>query len=220
MKLVIFDVDGTLSDSQNHIVASMTEGFQRAGLPVPSRTRMLSVVGLSLDEGLHDLLPGVPKDRRDLIAQTYRDSYRARRTDLEPPLYDGAAELLDRLAAREDMVLGIATGKSRRGLDALCAHHGIGGYFMTRQVADDHPSKPNPSMVLQALADAGVAAGQAVMVGDTTFDIQMGQSAGVATIGVSWGYHPVEALRRAGADRIVEDFNALDRAISDLLERA
>ena len=218
MKLVIFDVDGTLSDSQNHIVAAMTQGIEAAGLPLPSRSEMLSVVGLSLDEGMAQLLPDAPLSQRDMVVQGYRDAYRARRMLAVPPLYPGAAETLDRLAGREDMLLGIATGKSRRGLDALCEHHGIGGYFFTRQVADDHPSKPHPAMVEAALADAGVAARDAVMIGDTTYDIEMGRAAGVATVGVSWGYHPVEALRSAGADRLVDSFAALEAAVSELLE--
>lgn len=217
MKLVIFDVDGTLSDSQNHIVAAMTQGIEAAGLPLPSRSEMLSVVGLSLDEGMAQLLPDAPLSQRDMVVQGYRDAYRARRMLAVPPLYPGAAETLDRLAGREDMLLGIATGKSRRGLDALCEHHGIGGYFFTRQVADDHPSKPHPSMVLTALADAGADPAEAVMIGDTTYDIEMGRAAGVATIGVRWGYHPAADLVAAGADRLVGDFAALEAAVDELL---
>lgn len=216
MKLAIFDVDGTLSDSQHHIVAAMTEGFVHMGLSVPSRQEMLATVGLSLDEGMAQLLPHMEKSVRDELVAAYRGSYRAGRTVSVAPLYDGATGVLERMASREDVFLGIATGKSRRGLDALCAHHGIGGYFMTRQVADDHPSKPHPSMVLTALADMNVAPRDAVMIGDTTFDMEMGRAAGVTTIGVSWGYHPVDALRSVGADFIVDDFASLEKVVTDL----
>lgn len=220
MKLAIFDVDGTLSDSQAHIVASVTHGFETVGLTVPPRAAILSIVGLSLPEAMARLAPDATAAQRIAIVEGYKASYQIARLAQPAPLYDGAVAALDRLAGRSDMVLGIATGKSRRGLTALCDHHGIGGYFTTRQVSDDHPSKPHPAMVLAALDEAGVAPGDAVMIGDTTYDIDMGRAAGVATIGVSWGYHPVTDLRDAGADRIVTTFAALDVAITELLGEA
>jgi phosphoglycolate phosphatase len=112
----------------------------------------------------------------------------------------------------------VATGKSRRGLDALISHHGLDGMFVTRQVADDHPSKPDPEMVFAALSETGVDRRAAVMIGDTTYDIEMARAAGVAAIGVAWGYHPVSALEAAGASRIVTDFTALETAVLELLE--
>lgn len=219
MKLVIFDVDGTISDSQNHIVAAMEHGFAAIGFAPPAREAVLSTVGLSLPEGMARLLPEASEAERAAIVEGYKASFKTRRMVDPAPLYPGAAGLIDRLAGREDMLLGVATGKSRRGLDALCDFHGLGGYFCTRQVADDHPSKPHPSMVLAALSEAGVDARDAVMIGDTTFDIEMGRAAGVATIGVSWGYHPVAHLRAAGADRIVDSFDALEAGIEALFGR-
>ena len=217
MKLAIFDVDGTLSDSQAHIIASVTYGFTEVGLPVPERGRILSIVGLSLPEAMAQLAPEATAAQRAGVVEAYKASYNLQRLAQPAPLYPGAVETLDRLAGRADMLLGIATGKSRRGLDALCAHHGIGGYFCTRQVADDHPSKPHPAMIGAALREAGVEPGAAVMIGDTTYDIEMGRAAGVATIGVAWGYHPVADLRAAGAGVIVEDFAALERAVQEIL---
>jgi phosphoglycolate phosphatase len=131
------------------------------------------------------------------------------------PLYPGAADLLHRLAKRDDMLLAVATGKSRRGLRALIEHHGLEGIFISLQTADDHPSKPHPSMIAAALAEAGVGAGDAVMIGDTSYDIEMGRAAGVATIGVRWGYHPGAELEAAGAHRMVSDFDALEAALFD-----
>lgn len=217
MKLAIFDVDGTLSDSQAQIVASVTRGFTAVGLAVPDRRTILSIVGLSLPEAMARLAPEATAELRAEIIETYKSSYHLHRQRDPAPLYPGAVETLDRLAGQQDMILGIATGKSRRGLNALCDHHGIGGYFLTRQVADDHPSKPHPAMVEAALAEAGVPSARAVMIGDTTYDIEMGRAAGVATIGVSWGYHPVADLRDAGAVRIVDSFAALEAAIAELL---
>ncbi|MFT3688009.1 HAD-IA family hydrolase [Paenirhodobacter sp.] len=217
MKLAIFDVDGTISDSQAHIVASVAHGFTEVGLAVPARDAILSIVGLSLPEAMARLAPEASAEQRAAIVEGYKASYQLERLRQPAPLYPGAVEVIDRLAGRAEMLLGIATGKSRRGLDALCAHHGIGGYFITRQVSDNHPSKPHPAMVEAALAEAGVDARDAVMIGDTTYDIDMGRAAGVATIGVSWGYHPVSALRDAGAGTIVDTFDALERAVLEVL---
>jgi len=217
MKLVIFDVDGTLSDSQAHICAAMDQGFAAAGLPAPARSATLSIVGLSLPIAIARLAPEADAATQGAIVEGYKASYFAGRAANPAPLFAGAMDCLDRLSARDDLLLGVATGKSRRGLDALIAHHGLGRHFVTRQVADDHPSKPHPSMLFTALSEAGADAGDAVMIGDTTYDIEMGRAAGVATIGVSWGYHPVTELVEAGADRIVDDFLALETALDEVL---
>jgi phosphoglycolate phosphatase len=107
----------------------------------------------------------------------------------------------------------VATGKSDRGLERCLDHHGIKGLFVTLQTADRHPSKPHPSMVWQALADAGAEAADAVVIGDTVYDIHMGKAAGCRTIGVAWGYHPLDELSAAGADHLVETMEELMHAI-------
>ena len=134
-------------------------------------------------------------------------------------LYPGVRQALTTLAGQDDVLLGIATGKARRGLDHTCKAHDLDGYFVTRQTADFHPSKPHPSMLLAALAETGVEAAQAVMIGDTTYDIEMGRAAGFATLGVSWGYHTPDALRAAGADLMVDDFAALPAALDQIWGR-
>ncbi|SDE79303.1 HAD-IA family hydrolase [Rhodobacter capsulatus] len=215
MKLAIFDVDGTISDSQAHILAAMTEAFGTLGLPLPPRGDVLSIVGLSLPVAMAELAPATDAATQAALVAAYKSSYFTTRAAAPAPLYPGAKECLLRLAGREDLLLAIATGKSRRGVNALIAHHGLEGLFTSAQVADDHPSKPHPAMVLAALRVAGVEAKDAVMIGDTTFDIEMGRAAGVATIGVSWGYHPVSDLEQAGAGRIVESFSELERALQE-----
>lgn len=217
MRLVVFDVDGTLSDSQANICAAMERGFAAMGLAPPSRAETLSIVGLSLPLAVARLAPEADEATVAGIVEGYKSSYFAGRTASPAPLYPGARACLLRLAARDDLILGIATGKSRRGLDALITYHQLEGLFVTRQVADDHPSKPNPEMLRAALSEAGVGAAQAVMVGDTSFDIEMAGAAGVAGIGVSWGYHPVAQLQQAGARRIVDSFEALEVGIDELL---
>lgn len=218
--LAVFDVDGTLSDSQHHIHAAMAHTFAAQGLVAPDLAAVRQIVGLSLPSALARLAPGVEAGLLAALVEGYKQSYFVARSTEPAPLFAGAAEALQRLAARNDVLLGIATGKSRRGLDALLAHFDLAGLFATRQVADDHPSKPHPAMLLAALAETGVAAADAVMIGDTTFDIDMARAAGVAGIGVEWGYHAPGALAQAGAARLVADFAALEASLDELWVRA
>ncbi|SOB94795.1 HAD-IA family hydrolase [Rhodobacter maris] len=217
MKLALFDVDGTLSDSQAHILAAMTQAFAGEALPVPAKEKVLAIVGLSLPVAIAQLAPEHDARTQAALVEAYKQSYFTGRAASPAPLYPGARECCLRLAAREEMLLGMATGKSRRGVEALIAHHGLEGLFVTRQVADDNPSKPHPGMVLSALSEAGVEPRDAVMIGDTTYDIEMGRAAGVAVLGVSWGYHPVADLRAAGAPRIVDSFEELEMAVLEIL---
>lgn len=208
-RLVIFDVDGTLVDSQDLILAAMQAAFASEGLIAPPRPAVLAIVGLSLPEAIARLAPGQPQDRQERIVSAYKASFGPLRAERTAPLYPGAHAALATLRARPDVRLGIATGKSARGLRHLLAAHDLSGAFVTEQVADDHPSKPHPSMVLAALDAAGVAAGDAVMVGDTTYDMEMARAAGVTAIGVAWGYHAAADLAGAGARVILPDFGAL-----------
>lgn len=218
LRLVIFDVDGTLVDSQTHIAAAMEAAFAAEGLPVPPHEQVIGVVGLSLPVAIATLAPDLPADQAARMLDTYRQSFFARRVgEGASPLFPGALEALEALAAVDDILLGIATGKSKRGLDHILEAHGIGHHFVTVQVADHHPSKPHPAMVLAALSEAGVAPADAVMIGDTEFDIEMGRAAGVQTLGVGWGYHPAERL--AAADALVHSFADLPAAVLRLWER-
>ncbi|WP_299969111.1 HAD-IA family hydrolase [uncultured Roseobacter sp.] len=216
-RLVIFDVDGTLVDSQGDILAAMKVAFEAVSLPAPSRAEVLSIVGLSLPQAFARLAPDADHDR--MIA-AYKEGYIALRAQAgvaqSSPFYPGAREALARLQAQPDVLLGVATGKSKRGLDKLIEGHGLEGVFVTRQVSDFHPSKPHPSMILQAMAEAGVAARGTVMIGDTSFDLQMAASAGVAAVGVSWGYHPVADLAAHRPRTILQDFADLDAALDAL----
>lgn len=219
-RLVVFDVDGTLVDSQHLIVAAMAEAFGVAGHPLPPRESVLGVVGLSLHEAMIALAPHLPEAETLRLAEHYRESFVAQRAvggeAAHAPLYPGALDALSRLGAMPDTLLGVATGKARRGLDHLFECFPIGHLFATTQTADGHPSKPHPSMLLAALAETGAAAERAVMVGDTEFDVAMGRAAGMATVGVAWGYHPRARLVAAGADVIIDDFAALDAALARL----
>ncbi len=220
LRLIVFDVDGTLVDSQAHILASMEGAFALLGRPVPQREAALSVVGLSLPVALRRLAPEVTEAEADAMVEAYKAAFQAIRLSgrLASPLYPGTRGMLDALLAEDDLLLGVATGKSRRGLDHLIALHGLEGFFATRQVADDHPSKPHPSMLLAALSETGVEAADAIMVGDTEYDIEMGRAAGMRTIGVSWGYHGRDRL--SGADIVIDAWSELDHARRTLWEDA
>lgn len=210
LKLVLFDVDGTLIDSQHAIVAAMEAAANEADLPLPTRADTLSVVGLSLGEAVARLFAGHDPEAHERAVAAYRGAYMsARSADGAPPLFPGALETLRALHARPEVLLGTATGMSRRGMRRIVEAYDLERVFATTQTADDHPSKPDPAMVLAALAETGVAAGDAAFVGDTVYDIQAGRAAGVFTIGVSWGYHPAQDLAEAGADAMISTFGEL-----------
>ncbi len=216
-RLAIFDCDGTLVDSQSNICLAMEHAFDAGGLTPPPRQAIRRIVGLSLLEIMRVLLPDGDEAQHSEMVERYRASYLTLRNNgLEhEPLYDGMAALLSAMD-ESGWLLGVATGKSDRGLERCLDHHGIKGLFVSLQTADRHPSKPHPSMVYQALADAGVEAANAVVIGDTAFDIHMGKAAGCRTIGVSWGYHPVDELRAAGADAIAASMYELEVLLGEM----
>lgn len=210
LKLAIFDVDGTLVDSQGEILGSMTRAFEGQGLTPPSRDAVLGIVGLSLPQAMAQLAPAQSDAVQSALVEGYKTAYmKIRDAQGVSQFYPGIADLLDRLAQVDHLLLGIATGKSRRGLNALLAGHGLDTRFVTTQVADDHPSKPHPSMVLTCLAETGVEAADAVMIGDTSYDMDMARAAGVQGIGASWGYHPAQALNA----QVVDTVDQLEQAI-------
>ena len=206
---MVFDVDGTLVDSQHHIVEAQARAFAAHGLAAPERRSALSVVGLSLKEAFAELVG--PDGPVDSLSEAYKDAWTdmRREADFTEVLYPGARETIASLADRAGLRLGIATGKSRKGVDRVLAAQGWDGVFATIHTADEHPSKPHPSMILTALAETGINAADTMMVGDTSFDMVMAVSAGVHPVGVAWGYHEAPSLVACGAEVVVRDFASL-----------
>lgn len=216
VRLAIFDCDGTLVDSQANICRAMETAFGVRGLAPPSRDAIRGIVGLSLVEAIAALAPHEAPDFHVTVAADYKDAFFAMRSagtlDHEP-LYDGLVGALDVLADA-GWTFGVATGKSDRGLAHILAHHGLADRFVTLQTADRHPSKPHPSMIDAAMAEAGADPHMTVMIGDTGYDMAMARAAGVRAIGVTWGYHDEAMLRAAGADAIVRRYADLPGAMA------
>ena len=208
-RLILFDVDGTLLDSQHMIVAAIAAAFAAQGMPAPSRAESLAGVGLSLPL-LFRRLAGA-QGPVEALAANYKAAWKAQREaeGFVYPLFAGADTLVRSLARRDDIVLGIATGKSRAGVADLCRRCGWGSVFATLQTADDAPSKPSPVMIEQALRATAIEAKHCVMIGDTHYDMAMARAAGVQAIGVAWGYHTTAQLVAAGAQAIASDFDEL-----------
>lgn len=204
-RLAIFDCDGTLVDSQAIICRAMREAFAIENLMPPEDSITRRVVGLSLTEAMRALLPDAGHDLHVQLSETYKRAFQGLRAagQVEEPLFPGIAEAL-RLLDAEGWMLAVATGKSDRGLKHCLEVHDIERHFVSLQTADRHPSKPHPSMIVQAMADAGASPETSVMIGDTSFDIGMGINAGCLTVGVAWGYHDAAELFDEGAHFVAD----------------
>ena len=217
-RLVVFDCDGTLVDSQHLIVTAMTRAFDAHGVALPDRQAILSIVGLSLPEAVAQLVPDAEMGDVHLLSDAYKAAFKDLRQeqDHHEPLYPGARETVEALAGEPSVLLGVATGKSLRGLEFVLGHHGLREHFFTLHTADDGPSKPHPHMLEEAMRTAGVPPGATVMIGDTTFDMQMAKSAGARSIAVAWGYHGEAALRGVDPDHFVTGFEDVLPAIESV----
>lgn len=217
MKLILFDCDGTLVDSQHMIVAAMQKAYDTHGLACPPRKQVLSIVGLSLAEAFETLAGDAVHPVADLV-ESYKLAFQDLRRggDSLEPLFPGAHEAIEAQAREPDTVLGIVTGKSQRGVRAVLGHHDLYARFAVIKTADDAPSKPHPAMALDAMREIGVASADTVVIGDTVFDMEMARAARIAAIGVAWGYHPPQSLADAGAFRIIAHFGELPEALAAL----
>ncbi|MCI4666257.1 MAG: HAD-IA family hydrolase [Neomegalonema sp.] len=219
LKLAIFDFDGTLMDSQGHIIWGMREAFARVGRPAPGADAIRRVIGLGLVPAVQGVDPSIGEEEAERIGHIFVHVFDEKRAtgggEAEAPLFDDAHTTLSQLA-ETNLVLGIATGKGRRGLDLALDAHDLRRFFTVTQTANDAPGKPHPGMVENCLDAVGVDRRDAVVIGDTTYDMQMAKNAGVAAIGVDWGYHAAEELLAAGAQRVVARFEQIEGALVEL----
>jgi phosphoglycolate phosphatase len=190
-ELIVFDWDGTLMDSTATIVRSVEAAALDLGLEPPTEERARYIIGLGLADALRHALPDLPEERYPALVERYRHHYLSRDQGLE--LFPGASELVRALAGRGHL-LGVATGKSRQGLERALGHTGLGMFFHDTRCADECHSKPHPQMLEELMAALGVAPEQTLMIGDTTHDLLMARNAGVAAVAVGYGAHAPTAL--------------------------
>ncbi len=220
MKLVMFDMDGTLIDTHALIAEHMASAFSKAGLTPPSPAESRRVIGLSLPIAISRLAATDDAALIETLVADYKEHYRASLL-VDPnrePLFPGAREALERMRLRSDLELGIATGKGLAGVERILGNLGIADLFVSLQTPDHNPSKPHPGMLLRAMGERGIVPDSVVMVGDTVFDMELAKAAGVAALGVTWGYHERDELLDAGADALIDRFDEIDGAIDRLLE--
>lgn len=211
VSLVIFDWDGTLMDSVGRIVSSMQTAATLSELPVPSVDAVKNIIGLSLEPAFQKLFPDASAIQKKHMLQHYRDQYLVQ--DPTPsPLFNGAEQVLQNLRDN-NIMLAVATGKARIGLERVLELTGIGDYFITSCCADEAESKPSPDMLKQILQRLDVAVESALMVGDSQYDMQMAQRISMPRIGITHGVHGHEVLSQFGPKAIVDSLPELLKVI-------
>ena len=206
-RLVIFDWDGTLMDSTGRIVDCLGRAAAEIELPALASTRLRSIIGLGLPEAIRALYPEIDAARLQAMRERYAAHYVA--AEQQPSaLFPGALDVLDQLRA-DGTLLAVATGKSRRGLDRVWSNTGFGEFFVASRCADESRSKPHPAMVYELLDELHADAHEALVVGDTSFDLEMASRAGVDRVGVSWGAHDGASLQKYQPLAVLEHFHEL-----------
>ena len=216
-KLVIMDLDGTLVDSQEFIISATTVAFRNEGLKVPKRENILSIIGLSLTEAFRVLNKDLNEKQIKKLISTFKNCYNTfSQEQLISPLYENAKNFLENLKRNEEIILAIATGKGLKGLLQILKAHNLESFFSKLQTSDFYPSKPDPTMLVSLMKTLKIKTEDAVMVGDTDFDISMAHRAGIKSIGVLWGYHSISRIKLMKPTAIVENFADLEQKINEL----
>ncbi|MEE2955199.1 MAG: HAD-IA family hydrolase [Pseudomonadota bacterium] len=219
-RLVAFDLDGTLLDSTEAIVMSVKECWKACGFVVPKTDRIRRIIGLPWEESICELIPGAGEKEFTQIRQFYQKFAKGEgnTNSQKQSLFPGVLEVLNSLKSA-GFLMAIITSRNSNRLEKILENHGINNQFVTFKTTDHGPGKPDPFLMLQTLEETGVKKENAVMVGDTTFDILMAVSAGTTGIGVSWGVHKIDELLEAGAERVVEEIGVLPEVIEYLIPR-
>jgi phosphoglycolate phosphatase len=205
-ELLVFDWDGTLMDSAAAICASLQAACRDLALAVPPDEDARFIIGLGLNDAMAHILPGLPHEEYSRVAERYRHHFLA--ADGATTLFPGAAETIAELH-EAGFMLAVATGKSRRGLDRALGATGLARYFHATRCADEGFSKPHPGMLQQLMAELGADRDRTLMIGDTTHDMEMARSAGVARVAVAYGAHAREELLACDPLACVEAFGDL-----------
>jgi phosphoglycolate phosphatase len=219
LKLAVFDLDGTLIDSASSIVTGVLACWAACGFPDPDPVDVRRVIGLPWEESIFTLLPAGAGEPELAMIRNYHDEV-ARGVRQRPArseeLFPGAVNLLDTLE-ESGYLLAIITSRASRRLEEILEVQDLSKRFISLKTTDQGPGKPSPELMFQTLSETGAGAKDAVMVGDTTFDILMARNAGTASVGVSWGVHEVDELHQAGADRVVTAFDEIPAVVDGLI---
>ena len=216
LRLVIFDLDGTLIDSVALIVETVTNAFQAVNEPAPDERMIRSISGITARDAMAILAPHATPQRVEEITASYRRHYLSGAGLAREPLFNGALAALERLQSDPETILAVATGKGHQSAVTLLELHGILDRFHSIETPTHNRGKPDPQMVETAMEKAGTERSQTVMVGDTVHDMRMAKAVGVGAIGVVWGYHERADLIQAGADIVIDHFDDLDSAVARL----
>ncbi len=217
MKLVVFDLDGTLIDTVSLFIASISCALDKMGQPVPDEKTLRSISGLGMQAGIGRIAPDLGKDEFDELIRRYREESLARASkSRQEELFPGAREVLQNLQEREDFLMAVATGKALDSTERILKHHDIKGLFTSIHTPDTNIAKPHPDMIASAMEIVDADPERTVMIGDTTHDMKMAVAAGVRALGVSWGYHEPDELKGAGADMVIDEMDQLIPAVDRL----
>lgn len=211
MRLVVLDWDGTLADSAGRIVDCLTQAVRAIGATLPSEERMRETIGLPLPEVARHLVPDAAEHHHEALVAAYRTAWLAPNAPVAQ-LFPEARECLHALRER-GYLLAVATGRSRRGLDVELDQTATRELFAATRTADETAGKPDPRMLHELLAELAMPASRAVMVGDTSYDIEMARAASVSAIAVASGNHSRDRLLAAGAARCIDRIGELLDAI-------
>jgi len=208
-KLLIFDWDGTIIDSAARIIACMQLAAKDCEHAIPTDDAVKNIIGLGLPEAIRALIPNIDDQGIEAMRQNYSRYFLTQDT-VPSPLFPGAQHSLERMHEK-GMRMAVATGKSRKGLDRVFAETGLGHLFETSRCADETESKPSPLMLQEILTETGVSVSEAVMIGDTEYDLEMGQRLGMDVIAVSYGAHHIDRLKGYKPVLEVHNFQELEQ---------
>ncbi|MBL7000301.1 MAG: HAD-IA family hydrolase [Gammaproteobacteria bacterium] len=211
-ELIIFDWDGTIINSEAHIIHSMQQAISGEGLVQPSSQAIRHIIGLSLSKAIETLLPEQDEAAVERIADSYREYFFRDKGDESTQLFDGVADVIRDLHAN-GYYLAVATGKGRRGLDIALKNSGLDPYFHITRCADETRSKPDPLMLDEILTDLNLESSHAIMVGDTSYDMDMAKNIKMDSIAVTYGMHDKESLERSHPTYFIDAIDQLSQYV-------